>query len=100
MVHVTERAKEVLLERKRSANVNDPQVGLRLARGLGGKLALFTDRMKAGDQVVKHKDSTVLLVDAELSELVLAGRTVDCAESGSSTDLVLTAPGGRAPENP
>jgi hypothetical protein len=29
--------------------------------------------MKAGDQVVKHKDSTVLLVDAELSELILAG---------------------------
>jgi hypothetical protein len=97
MVHVTERAKEVLLERKRSANVNDPGVGLRLARSSGGKLALFADRMKAGDQVVKHKDSTVLLVDAELSELVLAGRTVDCTERGGRADLVLTRPGGRTP---
>jgi hypothetical protein len=96
VVHVTERAKETLLERKRSANVNDPAMGLRLVRGVGGKLALFADRMKAGDQVVKHKDATVLLVDAELSELVLAGRTVDCTQSGDTTDLVLTAAGGRA----
>jgi hypothetical protein len=97
MVHVTERAKEVLLERKWSANIDDPGTALRLARGPGRKLALFADRMKAGDQVVKHKDSTVLLVDAELSELILAGRTVDCTQTGSRADLVLTAPGGRAP---
>lgn len=97
MVHVTERAKEVLLETKRSANIKDPEVGLRLAHSPGGGLGLFADRMKAGDQVVKHEDSTVLLVDAELSELFLAGRTVDCTQSGGKTDLVLTAPGGRAP---
>ncbi len=94
MVHVTERAKEVLLERKRSANINDPGAGLRLARSAGGKLALFADRVKAGDQVVKHKDSTVLLVDAELSELILAGRTVDCTQPGGRADLVLTTPAG------
>jgi Fe-S cluster assembly iron-binding protein IscA len=97
MVHVTERAKEVLLERKRSANINDPDMGLRLARSPRGCLGLFADRMKAGDQVVKHKDSTVLLVDAELSELIFAGRTVDCAHTGGRADLVLTTPGGRAP---
>lgn len=34
----------------------------------------------------------------ELSELVLAGRTVDCAERAGRTDLVLTVPGGRAAE--
>ena len=94
MVHVTERAKEVLLERKRSANINDPETGLRLARSSGGRLALVADRMKAGDQVVKHKDSTVLLVDAELSQLVLAGRTLDCRQSGGRADLVLTTPSG------
>ena len=90
MVSVTERAKQALVVRKRSANINDPDVGLRLARRSGGKVALFPDRMKAGDQVVKHQDATVLLVDAELSELVLAGRTVDCRQSGDRTDLVLT----------
>lgn len=96
MVHVTELAKEVLLERKRSENINEPEVGLRLARSPGGKLALFADRVKAGDQVVKHKDSTVLLVDAELSELVLAGRTVDCKQRAGRKELVLTTPGGGA----
>jgi hypothetical protein len=95
MVSVTERAKDALLARKRSANINDPRVGLRLARSPGGKVALFADRMKAGDQVVKHQDSTVLLVDAELSELVLAGRTVDCAPRGGRRELVLTVRGGR-----
>jgi hypothetical protein len=97
VVHVTERAKQVLLERKRSANLNDPPMALRLARRAGGKLALFADRMKAGDQLVKHKDSTVLRVDAELSELILAGRTVDCGQTGGRADLVLTTPGGQPP---
>ena len=98
MVSVTERAKRLLLERKLSAQINDPEVGLRLARSPGGKLGLFADRMKAGDQVVKHQESTVLLVDAELSELVLAGKIVDCTLSGDRTDLVLTTPGGPAPQ--
>jgi len=82
MVHVTERAKEVRLERKRSANINHPEASLRLARSSGGKLALFADPVKAGDQV------------AELSELVLASRTVDCTQSGGRADLVLTTPSG------
>jgi hypothetical protein len=49
--------------------------------------------MKAGDQVVKHEDSTVLLVDAELSEMIFAGRTVDCAEREGRTGLVLRTSG-------
>ena len=56
MVHVTDRAKEVLLEKKRSENIN-----------------------------------------AEQSELLLAGRTVDCRQTGGMADLVLTAPSGGAP---
>jgi hypothetical protein len=95
MISVTTSAKQFLLERKRSANIDDPGVGLRLARTPGGKLALFADGMKAGDQVVKHEDSTVLLVDAQLSQLVLAGTTVDCTHSGGRAELVLTARGGR-----
>jgi hypothetical protein len=94
MVSVTERAKQLLLGRKLSANINDPEMGLRLARGPAGKLALFADRVKAGDQVVRHQDATVLLVDVELSEFILAGGTVDCAPNGG-TDLILTTPGGR-----
>jgi hypothetical protein len=44
MVHVTERAKELLLERKGSANIDDPETALRLARSPGGKLALVAAR--------------------------------------------------------
>ena len=95
MISVTERAKQYLLEKKRSANIDDPHVALRLARRADGKLGLVADRMKAGDQVVRHQDSTVLLVDAELSELVLAGLTVDCTLRGRP-DLVVTQ-GGRTP---
>ena len=75
MVHVTERAKEVLLEIRRLANINDPDTSLRLARSSGRKLALV----------------------AELSELILAGRTVDYTQTGGKVDLVLTSPGDRAP---
>jgi hypothetical protein len=53
--------------------------------------------VKAGDQVVKCQDSTVLLVQAELSELVLAGATVDCL---AGRDLVVrqTGAGVRDPD--
>ncbi len=99
MVGVTERAKETLLEKRVSAQIRDPNVGLRLVPTLSGDFTLMADRAKAGDQVVKHGDSTVLLVDAKLSELVLAGRTVDCregAEDGSV--LVLRASGTVVPD--
>jgi hypothetical protein len=94
MVQVTERAKEVLLQTKLSARIQDPAVGLRLASAPSGSLALVADRVKAGDQVVKHRDSTVLLVQAELSELALAGATVDCTEtSDGKRELVLRRAG-------
>jgi hypothetical protein len=89
MLHVTDRAKEVLL-RKKLAHVRDSAMGLRLASPGPGRLALVADRVKAGDQVVRHGDEPVLLVAAELSELVLAGKTIDCrpTEDGA-LELVL-----------
>ena len=77
MLHVTDRAKQLLLRKKR-ALVPDSGMGLRLASPGPGRLALVADRMKAGDQVVRHGDELVLLVAAALSELVLAGKTIDC----------------------
>jgi hypothetical protein len=78
MIHVTERAKELLLDKKLSANLQQREIGLRLAVRPDGHLGLVADREKAGDQVVKHKDSTVLLVDPEMSAFAVTGRTVDC----------------------
>lgn len=98
MVNVTERAKEVLLQKKESADIHDASVGLRLATTATGKLTLVVDRVKAGDEVVTHKDSTVLVVDPAVSALVLAGRTVDCKETDDGKlQLVVTSSGG-APE--
>jgi hypothetical protein len=81
MVNVTERAKEELLRKKVSAKIDDTEVGLRLATAVGGQLVLVADKAKAGDEVVTYKDSTVLLVDREMSALVLGGRTVDCKKT-------------------
>lgn len=102
MVNVTERAKEVLLQRK-PPHLPERAAGLRMvlrtAFAPSRRLSLVTDRVKAGDQVVTHKDCTVLLIDAKLSELLLAGATVDCrdAEDGRP-QLVLRSSGpiGRA----
>lgn len=81
MVIVTERAKEALLRKKVSAKIEDSEVGLRLATAAGGQLVLVADKAKAGDEVVTYKDSTVLLVDREMSALVLGGRIVDCKKT-------------------
>ena len=94
MVHVTERAKDVLLGKRAAANIQDPSVGLRLTTEASGKLTLVADRAKAGDEVVTHKDSTVLMVDPEVSTFVLAGRTIDCKQTDDGRlQLVLTSTG-------
>jgi hypothetical protein len=94
MVHVTERAKEALLEKKAAANLDRPEIGLRLAERPDGQLGLVADRAKAGDQVVRHKDSTVLLVDPQISELVVTGRTVDCRRTRDGrVELILRRAG-------
>lgn len=96
MLHVTERAKEVL-HRKKRAHVPSPEMGLRLAPAGYGRLGLVASRMKAGDQVVRYQGEPVLLVDAELSELLLAGQTVDCRETDDgSVELVLRRVGRAA----
>lgn len=81
MVHVTERAKDVLLQTKAAANIQDPNVGLRLTTEPSGKVTLVVDRPKLGDEVVTHNDSTVLVVDPDVSAFVLTGRTIDCRET-------------------
>lgn len=95
MVHVTDRAKDALLQKKLEANIHDPEIGLRLAAHPSGTLGLVVDRAKAGDQVVRHRNSTVLLVDPQISDLVVASRMVDCRETdgGRGAELVLTRRG-------
>ena len=91
MLHVTERAKEYLLQRKLAVRLDNRHVGMRLASISPGKLALIADSPRPGDQIVMHKESTVLLIDAELSGSILAGRTVDCKRAGDGRlEVVVT----------
>lgn len=81
MVNVTDRAKDVLLQKKTEANILNPEVGLRLTTHDTGEVALVVDRVREGDEIVMHRDATVLMVAPEVSAAVLRGRTIDCRET-------------------
>jgi hypothetical protein len=89
MVAVSERAKELLLERKRAANIAAREGGLRVEEK-GGEWVLVADRARSDDQVVEHEGVPVLLVGREV-QAVLAGTRVDCVEArDGSLQLTLT----------
>ena len=90
MVAVTDRAKERLLEMKNLANIDQPEVGLRLEPGDNGQWRLIPDEATESDQIVEHAGSKVLLIDADVSDAVGEGE-VDCVETDAgSLELVLT----------
>ena len=80
MVAVSDRAKEFLLERRLEANIDDPEVGLRVAADPSGRWILLADRPQGGDQVVEHQGVTVLLVSPDVQG-ALVGTRVDCLET-------------------
>ncbi len=90
MLTVTNGAKQLLLEAL-LANTDDPEVGLRLALGPGGQLALVLDKEAEGDQVVEHEGSKVLLVGAELA-FVVDGVTIDVRDTEDGPRLVVLRP--------
>jgi Fe-S cluster assembly iron-binding protein IscA len=87
---VTNEAKQLLLEAL-LANTDDPEIGLRLALGPGGQLALVLDKEAEGDQVVEHKGSKVLLVGAELA-FVVDGVTIDVRDTEDGPRLIVLRP--------
>jgi hypothetical protein len=93
MVAVTERAKEFLLEMKSSASINQAKLGFRLEPAVGDEWRLVPDEPTESDQIVEHAGSTVLLIDADLTE-ALADGEVDCIETtAGQVQLVLTRGG-------
>lgn len=90
MLTVTNEAKQLLLEAL-LANTDDPEIGLRLALGPGGQLALVLDKEAEGDQVVEHKGSKVLLVGAELA-FVVDGVTIDVRDTEDGPRLIVLRP--------
>jgi hypothetical protein len=90
MVAVSERAKRILLEQKRAANIDGAEVGLRVASAPSGQWMLLVDEPRAGDQVVEHDGTTVLLVDP-VAQTALVGAEVDCVETPEGDiELVLS----------
>lgn len=88
MVTVTEHAKEELGRTLSSANVEDPELGLRLMFRAPGEFGLVLDKEKEGDHVVEHEGSKVLLVGEEISGLV-GTVTIDCEETTQGSRLVI-----------
>jgi hypothetical protein len=90
MIGVTERAKERLLDMKLSANLNQPEVGLRLQSASTGEWQLFPDQAAEGDQVVEHSGSKVLLIGRDTSDTLGDGQ-LDCQETApGQVQFVLT----------
>lgn len=96
MVTVTTRAIEMLAEIRASANMGDPDVGLRLEAADTGGLGLLPDRERPGDQIVEYAGEKVLLVDDRLSE-ALTGTLIDCTRVGKETQLVIGRVEGAEP---
>lgn len=97
MVFVTERAKEILLRIRISAEVVESQVALRLRRNPTGRLEIVPDLERPGDVVVEHCGAKVLLVGRE--EVRRFGRaTIDCESVPGGAELIV-APQPPAPDN-
>jgi hypothetical protein len=98
MIAVTERAKEHLLDVKRSARINEPEVGLRLKPAATGEWQLFPDQAVEGDQIVEHGGSKLLLIGPDASD-ALGDRQVDCQETApGQVKLVLSRRNEPAPD--
>lgn len=83
---------------KRSARIEDPGQGLRLAAGELGRLELFPDRPRTGDLVLKHEGSTLLLIDEDISS-ILSGAIIDSRPTADGPQLVVDrSPGGNGRE--
>ena len=88
MVTVTERAKECLSQMK-SLTMNQPELGFRLRLADDNRWDLVPDEPGESDEVVEHAGSTVLLIDADLTD-ALGNWEVDCIETAAGqVELVL-----------
>jgi len=96
MVSVTARALGMLAEIKASANIDDPDIGLRLETASSGELGLLPDREQPGDQIVRHAGEKILLVSDGLSE-ALTGAQIDCEPVGKEMQLVIVRRNGTDP---
>ncbi|MFA4836124.1 MAG: hypothetical protein WC749_08670 [Dehalococcoidia bacterium] len=90
MVFVTQRAKQHMKEML-LAKTSNPNIGLRLVLKTGnGKFALRFDHEREHDQVMRHEDSKILLIDKIMSDRS-GVVTIDFGGVGSFPRLVIVA---------
>jgi hypothetical protein len=95
MVRITNRAAAVLAEALRAGEAGK-ELGFRLVPSGPGEILLAIDTAREGDQVIRHDQQTVLLLDVWLATaLDGAVLDVDVKEEGAS----LTLYGGRRPQS-
>jgi len=87
MLTVTEAAKQRLKETL-LANTDDREAGLRLKMKPPGQLGLVLDRQSPADSVVEYEGLKVLLVEAEMADL-LQEATLDVQNTSNGTKLAI-----------
>ena len=68
MVRITDRASEIILESLQASGI-EPGMGLRLFEE-DGEFSLDIDSVMDEDRVIEYKESTILIVEKELEEMV------------------------------
>ncbi len=91
MVSVTDRAAAVLARTLRNGQAS-ADLGFRVIPSGPGEIALAIDEARAGDQVVRHRDQTVLLVDEWVAR-ALEGAVLDIEEQAEGASLTLYGAG-------
>jgi hypothetical protein len=94
MIGITERARDILLDLRESIEIGHPDAALRLATNETGQLEISVDVERAGDEVVRHDGTTLLLIAGAVSQ-GLAGSTIDCTQTSDGFQLTLNRFGGR-----
>jgi Fe-S cluster assembly iron-binding protein IscA len=90
MIHVIERAREMLLEALKETFTEmsgGPDLTMRLGP-TGSGLGLFPDTPQEDDEVIEHEGQAILYIDRDVSES-LAGKTIDVVESIEGSRFVL-----------
>lgn len=86
MIHVTERAREMIKETLDDV-LEEPELVLRLGP-ISSALALYLDSQNDDDEVIEHEGRAVLLVSRELSA-ELGGAAIDVEEAADGSHIVL-----------
>lgn len=87
MVSVTDRAVAVLARTLRDGEATR-ELGFRVVSSGPGEIALTIDEAREGDQVVRHQEQTVLLIEDWLAS-ALDGSVLDIEEQEGGSSLTL-----------